>query len=133
VHEYTPYQLGGLFTSTRNVEERRPLVEKFIAAYQRAATDYHEAMNRLDDEGNRVFGADADAIVEILMDYVGPNPTPEKIKNGAPYIDPKGRLDVGDVHEQIGWYQSKGLVDRSVQPDRIIDLSFVDGHFNVPE
>jgi len=133
VHEYTPYQLGGLFTSTTNVEERRPLVEKFIAAYQRAATDYHEAMNRLDDEGNRVFGDDAEAIVEILMDYVGPNPTPEKIKNGAPYIDPKGRLDVGDVHEQIGWYQSKGLVDRSVQPDRIIDLSFVDGHFNVPE
>jgi len=131
VHDYTPYQLGGLFTSTRNVEERRGLVEGFIRAYQRAATDYHEAMNRLDDEGNRVFGEDADAIIEILMDYVGPEPTPEKIRNGAPYIDPTGRLDVGDVHEQVRWYREKGLVDEAVDPAAFIDLSFIDGHFNL--
>jgi NitT/TauT family transport system substrate-binding protein len=133
VHEYTPYQLGGLFTSTRNVTERPELVARFIRAYQRAATDYHEAMNQVNDKGERVFGEDADAIIEILMSYVGPNPTPDKIRNGAPYIDPLGRLDVGNVYEQVAWYQARGLVDEDVDPAAFIDLSFVEGHFDVPK
>ncbi|MEM7021223.1 MAG: ABC transporter substrate-binding protein [Pseudomonadota bacterium] len=133
VHERTPYQLGGLFTSTQNVNERPELVEKFVRAYQRAATDYHNAMNQVDDKGERVFGEDADAIIDILMNYVGPNPTPEKIQNGAPYIDSMGRLDVGNVHEQVAWYQERGLVDASVDPADLIELRFVEGHFNLPE
>jgi NitT/TauT family transport system substrate-binding protein len=133
VHEYTPYQLGGLFTSTRNVQLRRDLVEKFVRAYQRGATDYHNAMNRLDRRGNRVFGEDATPIIDILMDYVGPDATPQKIKDGAPYIDPLGRLDVADVHRQVAWYQRHGLVDASVDPADLIDLSFIRGHFNLPE
>jgi NitT/TauT family transport system substrate-binding protein len=133
VHERTPYALGGLFTSTRNVLERPELVEKFVRAYQRAAADYHAAMNQVDDKGERVFGQDADAIVEILMSYVGPDPTPEKIRNGAPYIDPMGALDVGDVHHQVEWYQERGLVDADVDPDELIDLRFIEGHFNLPQ
>ncbi len=132
VHERTPYALGGLFTSTRNVEERPELVEKFVRAYQRGAADYHAAMNQVDDKG-RVFGKDADAIIEILMSYVGPDPTPEKIKNGAPYIDPKGRLDIGNVYEQVAWYQDRGLVDADVDPAALIDQRFIEGHFNLPQ
>jgi NitT/TauT family transport system substrate-binding protein len=133
VHQYTPYQLGGLFTSTRNIETRRALVQKFVRAYQRGASDYHNAMNRLDSQGNRVFGESAEPIIEILMEYVGPDPTPEKIKNGAPYIDPLGRLDVGDVHRQIAWFQEHDLVDADVKADQIIDLSFIQGHFNLTD
>jgi NitT/TauT family transport system substrate-binding protein len=133
VHERTPYQLGGLFTSTRNVTERPELVEKFVRAYQRAATDYHAAMNQVDDKGARLFGDDAGPIIEILMSYVGPNPTPEKIMNGAPYLDPMGRLDVGDVHKQVAWYQERGLVDDDVDPAALIDQSFIEGHFHQPQ
>ncbi|MEM7022631.1 MAG: ABC transporter substrate-binding protein, partial [Pseudomonadota bacterium] len=133
VHERTPYQLGGLFTSTRNVVERPELVEKFVRAYQRAATDYHEAMNQVDAKGERVFGEDAEAIIAIMMNYVGPDPTPEKIKNGAPYLDPMGRLDVGDVHKQVAWYQERGLVDASVDPAALIAPDFIEGHFHQPQ
>src|SRR5690606_8495670 len=35
VHEHTPWQLGALFTSTKNVRERRPMVERFVKAYQK--------------------------------------------------------------------------------------------------
>jgi NitT/TauT family transport system substrate-binding protein len=133
VQQYTPYQLGALFTSARNIETRRAMVEKFVHAYQRGASDYHDAMNRLDAQGNRVFGASAEAIVEILMDYVGPDATPQKIKDGAPYIDPLGRLDVTDVHRQVAWYQRQGLVDPAIEADRFIDLSFIRGHFNLPD
>ncbi len=131
VHQYTPYQLGGLFTSTRNVTERREVVEKFVRAYQRAATEYHEAFNRLDADGRRVFGEKAEALIPIIQKYT--KAKPQAIYNGAPYIDPLGRLDVGSVYAQIAWFKEHGLVDEKVDPAGILDLSFVEGHFNIPE
>lgn len=132
VHQETPWQLGALFTSTRNVTERREMVEKFIAAYRRAATDYHAAFNQLDKDGERTFGEAADALIPILMNYVGPKPTPAKIKAGAPFIDPDGRLRVQDIYDQVAWHKANGLVDDNVDPSAFIDLSFVDGHYDVP-
>ncbi len=130
VHQYTPYQLGGLFTSTANIEQRRATVEKFVRAYQKAATDYHEAFNQLDAQGRRVFGAKAEALVPIIQKYT--KASREAIFNGAPYIDPLGRLDVGSVYEILDWYKKHGLVDASVEASEILDLSFIDGHFNIP-
>lgn len=132
VHEHTPYALGGLFTSTRNVRERRGLVERFIAAYQKAAADYHRAMNARDAAGKRTFGADADAIVAIIGKYV-PNQTPAKIRDAAPFVDPNGRLDVGDVIGQVAWYKAQGLVDAGVDAKAFIDTGLIAGHFNVPK
>ncbi len=132
VHQETPYQLGGLFTSAKNITDRREIVEKFVRAYQRAAGDYHEGMNTLDGSGNRQFGAKADELIPMINKYVGPKPTPAKTKAGAPFIDPKGRLDVGDIYKQVAWYQSRGMVAKSLKPADIIDLSFIEGHFNLP-
>lgn len=130
VADETPYQLGGLFTSTRNVEERRDVVERFVRAYQKAARDYHEAMNARDASGKRVFGPDAEALLPIIQKYTGASP--EAILAGAVHIDPEGRLDVGSVHDQLGWFRKEGLVDESVKPASFMDLSFIDGHMNVP-
>lgn len=130
VHEHTPYALGGLFTSTRNVEQRRPVVEAFVRAYQRGAADYHATMNRRDAQGRRVFGADAEPVIAIIAKYT--QATPEAIKAGAPAIDPLGRLDVGNVLEQVELLKEEGLVDRGVEPMRFIDPSFIEGHWNLP-
>ena len=133
VSEYAPYQVGGLFTSSKNVEQRRAVVEKFVRAYQRAATDYNTTMNALTSDGKRVFGPEADDVVTLINKYVYKGkPSAAKIKSGAVYIDPKGRLDVGSVYQQIEWYQSRGLVDKTVSAEKIIDLSFIDGHYNIP-
>ena len=51
---------------------------------------------------------------------------------GLPYIDPEGRLDVGDIYKQVAFWQSTGQVSRDANPKSFIDLSFVQGHFNVP-
>lgn len=134
VADYNPYQLGGLFTSKKNIEEKRDTVEKFVRAYQKGAQDYFDAMLQKNDEGNPLYNQHTDGIVEIINRYVYKGtPSALKIKAGAMYIDPKGRLDVGDVHKQIQWYQSKNLVKKSLDPKTIIDLSFIDGHFNVPQ
>lgn len=130
VHQYTPWQLGGLFTSTRNVETRRPVVEAFVRAYRRASRDYHAAFNRLDASGKRVFGAEAEELLPILETYT--KSTPDAIYKGAPYVDPDGRLKVDQLLAQVAWMKREGLVDAGLDPAAFIDLSFIDGHYGVP-
>lgn len=131
VHKETPWQLGGLFTSTKNVSERRAMVEKFVRAYQKAASDYHEAFNALDKDGKRVFGDKAKALLPIIERYTKAKPA--AIYAGSPYIDAKGRLDVGDIYTQVAWYKAHGLVDKDVDAAKFIDTSFIEGHMNVPK
>ena len=49
------------------------------------------------------------------------------------FVDPAGRLDVGDVHDQVAWYKAQGLVDTAVDAKAFIDTSFITGHTNVPK
>ena len=130
VHAETPWQLGALFTSTKNVETRRGVVERFVRAYQQAATDYYKAFNKLDANGKRVFGAEAKALAPIIQKYTKAKPA--NIYAGAPFIDPMGRLKLKPIHEQIAWYKSMGLVDKSVDPAKFIDTSFIKGHMDKP-
>lgn len=130
VHEQTPYALGGLFTSTRNIEQRRKVVEAFVRAYQRGAGDYHATMNRRDAQGRRIFEADAEPVIAIIAKYT--QATPEAIKAGAPPVDPMGRLDVGNLLEQVALLKEEGLVDPGVEAMRLVDPSFIEGHRNLP-
>src|SRR3546814_17980867 len=76
VHEHKPWQLGGLFTPTRNVQERRPVVEAFVSAYQKASRAYHAAFNARDAAGQRVFGPAAAGLLP-------PNPASTKAPRPA--------------------------------------------------
>ena len=133
VHQETPWQLGGLFANTKVIETRREAVAKFVRAYQKATADYAGAMLQRDADGKRVFGEKADALIAIIQKYVEPKPSPEQVKGSASYIDPQGRLLVGDIYSQVRWYQANGMVDKSVVPAKILDLSFVNGHLDVPK
>lgn len=132
VADYAPYQLGGLFTSTENVAERRDMVERFVRAYIRASADYNATLNAVDAQGNRVFGPETQPVVDIINKYVYPDkPNDAGVKAGAMFIEPRGRFDAADIAEQVRWYQARNLVDASVDPASFIDTSFVDGGFSV--
>ncbi len=121
VADYAPYQVGGLFTSTANVEKRKPVVEAFVRAYQKGIADYRAAF--LDGDKDR------DAIVEIIHKYVYKDQAADKanpkIVNGVMYIEADGRLDVADVYKQIAWYKSLGYVNDDVDAASIVDTGFI--------
>lgn len=123
VQEHTPWQVGGLFTSTENIENRPEIVQAFVDGYKKAAAEYHYAFNRLDDNGERVFGDEAEALLPIIQKHT--HAKPAAIYQGAPFIDPEGKLLVDSVRRQVGWYIMHGLVDRTVDPDAIMELRFV--------
>ena len=80
--------------------------------------------------GKLVPGPAYDELLGILATAV--KQPPALVAAGLPYIDPQGRLDVGDIHEQVQLWQGQGQVGRDADPKTFIDLTFVKGHFNVP-
>ena len=130
VGDETPWQLGALFTSPKLIAEKRGVVEKFVRAYAKGARDYHLAFNAR-DKGQEVRGPGYEEAIEILSKSL--EQPVERVRVGLPYVDPEARLNVGDVYNQVAFWQSVALVDRTVDAKAILDLSFVKGHFNLPK
>jgi hypothetical protein len=78
-----------------------------------------------------VPGPNYDEMIGILSGAL--KQSPALVASGLPFIDPEGRLDVGDIYKQVAFWQSTGQVSRDADPKSFIDLSFVQGHFNVPK
>ena len=129
VGDEVPWQLGCVFTAPKTVAERRPLVEKFIAGYQRGAAAYNEAFGKREN-GKILPGPGYEELLGILAAAL--KQSPALVAAGLPYIDPQGRLDVGDIHKQVQLWQAQGQVAREADPKTFVDLTFVSGHFNVP-
>jgi NitT/TauT family transport system substrate-binding protein len=126
----TPWQVAAVFTAPKTIATRRPALEAFITAYQRAAADFNAAFLTRDGAGQPVPGPRADEFLAIIAKHTGQSA--ESIGASIPFIDPKARLLVGDIHRQVRWYQGQKLVDAAVDPAAILDLSFVEGHLDVP-
>jgi NitT/TauT family transport system substrate-binding protein len=129
VGDETPWQLGAIFTTARAVADRRGALENFVAGYCHGAREVHGAF--LINDGTprsditlqqQRGGSD---LLAIIAKYTGQSP--EQLRDGIPYIDPEAKLLVDDIYRQVAWYQSQGLVDRSVEAQAILDLSFTGG------
>ena len=122
VGDYTPWQLGAVFTTEKAISRERPALEKFLRAYKRGCQDYYVAFPKKNAKGERENGPGAQAALEAIAKYTGQKP--ELLERGIAYIDPQGRFEADDVARQIKWYQAHGFVDASVVPAKIIDTSF---------
>jgi NitT/TauT family transport system substrate-binding protein len=131
VGDETPWQLGALFTSPKNIMERRPVVEAFVSAYQKAATAYHKAFNARDASGKIVRGEGFDDMMRIMAAAM--QQPAALLEVGLPYIDPMGRLLVDDIYNQLAFWQSLNLVDKNAVAKDMVDLTFIEGHYNVPK
>jgi NitT/TauT family transport system substrate-binding protein len=129
VGDETPWQLGGVFTSPKTIADKRTVVEKFVAGYQRGATAYNDAFGKREN-GKIVPGPGYDEMLALLATAI--KQPPALVAAGLPYIDPLGRLDVGDIYKQVQLWQAQGQVARDADPKAFVDLTFVKGHFNVP-
>ena len=129
IGDEVPWQLGGVFASPRTIAEHRPVIEKFLVGYRRGAAAYQEAFGKREN-GNIVPGPNHDEMLGILAKAL--KQPADRVASGLPFIDPEGRLDVGDIYKQVAFWQAYGQIGRDADPRNFIDLSFVKGHFNVP-
>ncbi|MBV9862364.1 MAG: ABC transporter substrate-binding protein [Alphaproteobacteria bacterium] len=118
VGDETPWQVGGLFASSRTVAERRPEVEKFMRAYRRGARELFDAFLARGPDGAAQEGAQATELLAILAEFTG-QPS-EQLRGAVPYVDPEARVLVPDIYNQVAWYQRQGLVDKTVSAETIL-------------
>ena len=100
-----------------------------MRAYRRGVADYAAALLGHDRYGKRVVDAEADAAAKLIAAYVYPGSSGgvRAVEAGAYFVDPRARLDVGDLARQIAWYKTQGLVGKDVDARQTVDLSFTAG------
>jgi NitT/TauT family transport system substrate-binding protein len=123
--DVAPWQLGAIFVKKSTIAAHRAPLEGYIRAYRRAAREFYDAFLTKGPDGKRREGPEAPALLAILAKYIGQKP--EQIEQGVAFVDPDGRLLVDDIYRQVAWYQAHDMVDKSVDPATILDLSFVPG------
>ena len=128
----TPWQVAAVFTSPRAIASRRAALESFVRGYQKGLEAFHTSFLNKGPDAQTTPGPDAENHLAIIAKYTGQSPA--SIRNSIPFIDPKGRLLVGDIYRQVRWYQGQKLVDAGVDAASILDLSFVPGgHLDMPK
>ncbi len=118
-------QLGALFASAKTIG-KRDTVDKFLRAYRKGAADYTAALMRNDKYSKRILDAKSKDAAAAIARYVYPNQASgiATVEATVYYMDPQARLDAADVERQVEWYKSQSLIDSSVVPRNVMDLSF---------
>jgi NitT/TauT family transport system substrate-binding protein len=120
-------QLGALFASAKAIESKRTTLEKFVRAYRRAAGEYYTLFMRHDRYGKRISNAKSQELAGKIARYVFPGRSKMGaviVEDGLYYMERDARLDGAEIARQVAWYQSQGLVDKSVDTRAFVDSSF---------
>jgi NitT/TauT family transport system substrate-binding protein len=113
----TPWQLGALFTSPKQIEQKRAVVERFVRAWQKGAAAYDLAFQRKTD------AAATEKALDIVAKYTDQPKT--SLLLGLPYVDAEARFSAKDVARQVAWWQAQGQADKSIVAAEVVDTRFV--------
>ena len=112
VRGLTPYQIAVIIYSGKFMKERRPVAQRWMHAYLRGCQEYVEK------------GPTDPAVLAILEKFTK---VPGKaIKAATPYYqDPKGKLGLESLADQIAWFVANGFMTEKIGVDKVVDLSFL--------
>jgi NitT/TauT family transport system substrate-binding protein len=122
VGDETPWQLGAVFASPKTLANKA-LVAKLLAVLDRADREYHDVILASVKDGKAAINDQTRPLLEIIAKYT--NLPLEQVVGNCAYVDPDGKLDVGNVDDQIKWLQGQGFVDKGFDANAIIDKDFV--------
>jgi NitT/TauT family transport system substrate-binding protein len=125
VASYLPdYQVTTVFTSAKNAGEERDMTQNFLGGFSKGVADYNAAMiaGTGGQEGE-------DAMVDLIHKYVYTDRPRDKaapsIISGTMRLNEGAALNVASLADQLGWFQSEGLVDASITMEQLVDTSYV--------
>jgi len=116
IGDMVPWQLGALITSTKRLNDERDVLARFVRAYRKGVSDYHDAFTGPGER--RQDGPAAPEMLAILARDTG-NPV-AALEATIGYIDRDGRLDVADVARQIAWYKAQHLLTGTLSTDELV-------------
>jgi NitT/TauT family transport system substrate-binding protein len=107
-----PVQVGVIIYSGKFIKERRPVAQRWMNAYLKAAELFHKN------------GTKDPEIAAILEKYTK---VPAKVIQTAipPYQDPNGKLLVENLADQAQWFVNSGMQQQKISIQNALDLSFL--------
>src|SRR3954449_3974927 len=122
VGDETPWQLGAVFASPKTLTNK-VLVTKLLGALAKADREYHDVILASIKDGKTEITDTTKPLLEIIAKYT--NLPVEQVVGNCAYIDADGKLDVGNVDNQIKWMQEQGFVDKGFDAEAIIVRDYV--------
>ena len=106
-----PVQVGVIIYSGKFIKERRPVAQRWMNAYLKAAELFHKN------------GTKDPEIAAILEKYTK---VPAKVIQAAipPYQDPNGKVLVDNLADQAQWFANAGM-QQKISIQNALDLSFL--------
>ncbi|GFE64970.1 ABC transporter substrate-binding protein [Litoreibacter roseus] len=125
VSDYLPnYQVTTVFTSATNAADEKGMTGDFLAAFSSGVADYNATMIAKENGEDGV-----NEMVDLIHKYVYTDRPREKaapsIINGTMRLNEGAALNMASVEDQLGWFQSEGLVDDTITVDTLVDPSYV--------
>jgi NitT/TauT family transport system substrate-binding protein len=110
------------------IAEKRAALQAVIDVYERGASEYSAVLLDKNGDGTYKDPAKAEELLALISRWT--SVPPNAIAQSLAYID--SRLDVGSIYEMVDWYRGQRMIEKGTDPAQFIDLSFVEGHHNVP-
>jgi NitT/TauT family transport system substrate-binding protein len=122
------WQSTGLASHPRLIAEKRAALQAIIDTYERGAAEYSAVLLDKNGDGTYKDPARAEALLALISRWT--SVPPNAIAQSLAYID--SRLDVGSIYEMVDWFRAQRMIEDETDPAKFIDLTFVEGHHNVP-
>ena len=122
------WQSTGLASSPRVIAEKRVALQAVIDAYERGAAEYSAVLLDKNPDGTYKDPAKAEELLALISRWT--SVPPKAIAQSLAYIDT--RLDIGSIYEMVEWYRGQRMIEKDTDPSKFIDLTFVEGHENLP-
>ena len=125
VSDYIPdYQVTTVFTSSKNVKNKKDLVNRFLKAFSKGINDYNLALV------DKTAGEEkAKKMVKLIHKYVYSSKPYAKaapsIRNGSMRINEGAKLNIASVKDQLQWFKDEKMVKKHITIDMLVDKSFV--------
>ncbi|HEY1507107.1 MAG TPA: ABC transporter substrate-binding protein [Stellaceae bacterium] len=113
-------QGDGIYTSTKDANERPDAVKHFLAAFRKAAQTWDAAF--LDKNDTRADQPSAPQMVAIAAKGLGVSE--DVVKLGLPYFDPQSRVSIADVQGALDWYYAQGMIKTHLDAKKITDFRY---------
>ena len=122
------WQSTGLASHPRVIAEKRAALQAVIDTYERGAAEYSAVLLDKNGDGTYKDPAKAEELLALISRWT--SVPPKAIAQSLAYTD--SRLDVGSIYEMVEWYRGQRMIEKETDPAKFIDLSFVEGHQNIP-
>jgi NitT/TauT family transport system substrate-binding protein len=122
------WQSTGLASHPRVIAEKRAALQAIIDTYERGAAEYSAVLLDKNGDGTYKDPAKAEELLALISRWT--SVPPAAIAQSLAYIDSK--MDVGSIYEMVDWYRGQRMIEKETDPRKFIDLSFVEGHANIP-